>query len=432
MGNKATAFNPEVFKKSAEEKSNARLKMWLEICAHCGLCSDACHFFSSNDKKAEMIPAYKAKKVLETIKRKNKFGEDKLDEFYETIYGECTMCRRCTMFCPFGIDVASIIAMARSLCVTQGKVPEHLLKAVETHLATGNQMGVTEEEWVDTLQWMEEELQEELPGATIPIDKKGADFLYVVNAREPKFYPMDISQAAMVFYLAGADWTMSRKGWDVTNLAMFMGDFAAASKIAQMVRDAAEELEVKRVVVTECGHALRSLKFESPIWLGRDHKFQVVHSVSLFAEYVREGRLKLDKSVFAEERCTYQDPCNVSRNGGCGQDAREVIKYLCEDFVEMEPHGEYNYCCGGGGGAIPMAGPFRERRLRSGKVKAEQIRATGASICITPCHNCYDQIRDLNKEYELGIKVLSFKEMFEEALIIPEELKAKEEDEDEE
>ena len=175
---------------------------------------------------------------------------------------------------------------------------------------------------------------------------------------------------------------------------------------------------------------MRALQFEAPVWLGRDHKFEVVHSVTLFAEYLREGRLRLDKSVFAEERCTYQDPCNVSRNGGCGKDAREIIQYLCEDFVEMEPHGDYNFCCGGGGGAIPMAGAFRERRIKSGKVKADQIRATGASICITPCHNCYDQIRDLNKEYELGIKVLSFKEMFEEALIIPEELKAKEEDEE--
>ena len=122
----------------------------------------------------------------------------------------------------------------------------------------------------------------------------------------------------------------------------------------------------------------------------------------------------------------------MSRNGGCARDAREIVKYLCEDFVEMEPHGEYNFCCGGGGGMIPMAGAFRDRRLRAGKVKADQIRATGAAICITPCHNCYDQIRDLNKHYELGIKVLSFKEMFEQALIIPEELKAKEDEAEEE
>lgn len=427
MAEKAMELNPEVFKKTAEDKNNARLKMWLEICAHCGLCADACHFYLANDQASRMIPAYKAKKIKEAIKKGDRIREADLEELYNIVYGECTMCRRCSMFCPFGIDIASIISMARGLCVSQGRAPEHLARAVESHLEHGNQMAVTEEEWIDTLQWMEEELQEELPGATIPIDKKGANVLYVVNAREPKFYPMDISQAARVFYLAGEDWTMSSRGWDVTNLAMFMGDTRAATQIAQMVRDAGEELGVRRVVITECGHALRSLAFESPVWLGRDHRFEVVHSVSLFAEYLREGRIKLDKSVFARERCTYQDPCNVSRNGGASRAAREVIRYLCEDFVEMEPHGEYNYCCGGGGGFIPMAGPFKERRLRSGKVKAEQIRATGATICITPCHNCYDQLRDLNKEYELGIRVLSFKEMFEEALIVPDELKAKEE-----
>ena len=424
------AFDPKVFEKTSQEKSNARLKMWLEMCAHCGLCSDTCHFYLANDRDPKMVPAYKSKKILEAIKKKEKIDEATVDELYDRVYGECTMCRRCTMYCPFGIDVASIVASARSLCNSQGKVPEHLLKAVTTHLESGNQMAVTQEEWVDTLEWMEEELQEELPGATIPIDKKGANVLYVVNAREPKFYPMDISQAAKVFYLAGEDWTMSSKGWDVTNLAMFMGDIEGATSIAQMVWDAAEELGVRRVVVTECGHALRSLQFESPIWLGRDQKFEVVHSVLLFSEYLREGRIKLDKSVFASERCTYQDPCNVSRNGGLARAGREVVKYLTDDFVEMEPHGEYNFCCGGGGGFIPMAGPFRERRLKAGKVKAEQIRATGATICITPCHNCYDQLRDLNKEYDLGIRVLSFKEMFEEALIIPEELKARENDEE--
>ena len=424
------AFDPKVFAKTAKEKSNARLKMWMEMCAHCGLCSDTCHFYLANDRDPKMVPAYKSKKILEAIKKKEKIDEATVDELYDRVYGECTMCRRCTMYCPFGIDVASIVASARSLCNSQGKVPKHLLKAVTTHLESGNQMGVTREELIDTLEWMEEELQEELPGATIPIDKKGANVLYVLNAREPKFYPMDISQAAMVFYLAGEDWTMSSKGWDVTNLAMFMGDIEGASTISQMVRDAAEELGVRRVVVTECGHALRSLQFESPIWLGRDHKFEVVHSVLLFSEYLREGRIKLDKSVFANERCTYQDPCNVSRNGGLARAGREVVRYLTDDFVEMEPHGEYNFCCGGGGGFIPMAGPFRERRLKAGKVKAEQIRATGATICITPCHNCYDQLRDLNKEYDLGIRVLSFKEMFEKALIIPDELKAKEDDEE--
>jgi heterodisulfide reductase subunit C len=187
----ATAFNPQVLKKAVEDRTNARLKMWLEICAHCGLCADTCHYYLASDRDPKMIPAYKGKKVLEAFKKKDKIDEAWLEDFYWTVYGECTMCRRCTMFCPFGIDIATITATGRGLCVSQGKVPEPLVKTIESYYEYGNQMEVSEEDWIDTLQWMEEELQEELPGATIPIDKKGANLLYTVNAREPKFYPMD-------------------------------------------------------------------------------------------------------------------------------------------------------------------------------------------------------------------------------------------------
>ncbi|MBW1980662.1 MAG: (Fe-S)-binding protein [Deltaproteobacteria bacterium] len=239
------------FSKAVADRMNARLKMWLEICAHCGLCADTCHYYLANDRDPKMIPAYKAKKVLEAIKRKDRVDEAFLDDLYWRVYGECTMCRRCTMYCPFGIDIATITSMGRGLCVSQGKVPENLVKTIENYLEHGNQMAITKEEWIDTLEWMEEELQEELPGATIPIDKKGANLLYTVNAREPKFYPMDISQAAMIFYLAGEDWTVSTKGWDDTNLAMFAGDLKCAAYVSQLVRDAAEELEVRRVAITE-------------------------------------------------------------------------------------------------------------------------------------------------------------------------------------
>jgi Fe-S oxidoreductase len=164
--------------------------------------------------------------------------------------------------------------------------------------------------------------------------------------------------------------------------------------------------------------------------LGREHNFEVVHSVKLFAEYIREGRLTFDRKI--TEPITYQDPCNVSRNAGLAADARFIISHIAEDFREMNPHGNYNYCCSGGGGAIPMGPPFKRRRMEAGKAKADQVKATGAKIVICPCHNCYDQVRDLGKEYDLGIKVMSFKEIFEEIMHIPEELKAKEEEEVEE
>jgi Fe-S oxidoreductase len=153
----------------------------------------------------------------------------------------------------------------------------------------------------------------------------------------------------------------------------------------------------------------------------------VIHSVELFAKYLREGRIKIDPEKRIKEPVTYQDPCNLSRNGNLAGFGREIVSYLADDFREMQPNREHNHCCGGGGGFIPMGSPFKKRRMESGKVKAEQIRATGAKIAIVPCHNCFDQIRDLSKEYELGVTVKSFKELITETMIIPEEFQPKEE-----
>ena len=58
---------------------------------------------------------------------------------------------------------------------------------------------------------------------------------------------------------------------------------------------------------------------------------------------------------------------------------------------------------------MPMGGEMRKYRLRCGKIKAEQIRETGAKVIFVPCHNCIDQIRDLSKEYDLGIKAFAFR-----------------------
>jgi Fe-S oxidoreductase len=187
--------------------------------------------------------------------------------------------------------------------------------------------------------------------------------------------------------------------------------------------DKALELGCQKILITECGHAYRSAAFEGPYFAGyQDGKppVEIVHSVRIFYEYLRDGRIKIDPNKIIQEPVTYQDPCNVSRNGGLWEEGRKIIEYLAKDFRDMTPNRDHNHCCGGGGGYIPMGPEFKKRRMVSGKVKAEQIRATGAKIVITPCHNCFDQVKDLNKEYELGVKVLSFKELICETMIIPE------------
>jgi Fe-S oxidoreductase len=240
------------------------------------------------------------------------------------------------------------------------------------------------------------------------------------------YNPKDIGMAARIFTVAGESWTMPRKGWDCTNLAMFAGDRALAGDIVKWMYGSALELKAGNILITECGHAFRSAKFEGPYFAGcagGKPPVPVVHSVALFAEYLRDGRITIDPERMITEPVTYQDPCNISRNGGLWREAREIISRTCKDFRDMSPSEDHNHCCGGGGGYMPMGQEYKEKRMQSGKVKAGQIRATGAKIVIAPCHNCFDQIRDLNAAYTLEIRLTTFKEILYDAMIIPDAFK---------
>ncbi|HUT70122.1 MAG TPA: (Fe-S)-binding protein [Desulfatiglandales bacterium] len=411
----------------------ALMRTWLGICSRCGLCAEGCLFYLAHDKDPRMSPAYKVRKTLgEMYRRKGRVDREFLEQCKEILWGECTTCKRCSLYCPFGIDVATMISKARSVCCSQGVIPEGLAHTLENYRETGNQMGMTAQELQETCEWMAEEGAEEIRWLEIPIDKKGAKYMYTVNPREPKYYPLDLAMAAQIFTVAKESWTIPSTGWDCTNLAMFSGDEELAGQLVKNMYDKALELEVEKILVTECGHAYRSAAFEGPYLAGyRDGKppVEVVHSVRLFYEYLRDGRIEIEKKL--EEPVTYQDPCNVSRNGGLWEEARKIMAYIAEDFREMSPNREHNHCCGGGGGFIPMGPEYKKRRMTSGKVKADQIKATGAKIVITPCHNCYDQIKDLNEEYDLGVKVLSLKEVICEQMVIPEEFKPEPDEEDE-
>lgn len=153
----------------------------------------------------------------------------------------------------------------------------------------------------------------------------------------------------------------------------------------------------------------------------------MIHSVELFHDYIRDGRIKLKERI--KEPTTVQDPCNVIRNGGLAEKNRRLAEMLSEDFRSLKYQGNYNYCCAGGGGAMPMGGEMKKYRLQAGKIKADQIKETGAKVILVPCHNCIDQIRDLIKEYKLDMKAMHFKEAITEHMAIPEEMVPKEEEE---
>ncbi len=414
-----------------------QLEASLHACAHCGLCNDTCHYsVSLNDPK--MVPTYKSDRLRNIWKRRydwlgqllpwfvgaQPLDEQTLSELEDMAYGACTMCGRCVLNCPFGVDTRLIIRTARAMLTAMGRTPAGLKETLAVHLQTKNNMGVTDTDFRETIEWLDEQLRSEL-GATepvIPLDKQGAQVLYLVNPREVKYYPLTLMAAAKIMHVAGQDWTMSTEYWDVTNYALFAGDRDAARQISQWVLDAATHLGAKEVWMSECGHGYRSLRWEGENWLGKRFPFRVRGFVEPLAEYIRNGRVRLDPSKNAKP-VTYHDPCNQARNGGLIEEPRYVLSKSVIEFREMMPNRELNYCCGGGGGMLSMT-KYAQRRIKAAQVKADQIKATQAKVVATSCHNCLDQLAEVCKHYKTGTVVKNLCEIVADAIIVPSKVEA--------
>jgi Fe-S oxidoreductase len=279
-------------------------------------------------------------------------------------------------------------------------------------------MGIPRDEWLDTVEWLEEELQTETgdPKASIPIDKPDTECIYTVNPREPKFFPLSLLATAKIFYAAGESWTLSSDHYDVTNYALFNGDDEAGAVISGRLLETAKKLRARSLILGECGHGFISNRWEAPEWMATRYGMEVKSVLQLITEYIKQGRIKLDPSKHPDP-VTLHDPCNLVRLGGIVEDQRFILRSAVSNFVEMYPNREKNFCCGGGGGQLSMT-RFAERRLKAGQVKAEQIRKTGAKTVVAPCHNCIDQLSELNREYKLGIEVKSVSEIVADALVI--------------
>jgi Fe-S oxidoreductase len=300
-----------------------------------------------------------------------------------------------------------------------GCVPASLQSTVDAAVNTGNNMAIPEEDLVDTLKWLEDDLRFETGDdlAEIPLNQPGKRVLYTLNPREPKFFPLSIVAMAKVFHAAGESWTLSTHMYDVTNYGYFSGNKEEATLIARRLRDEMTALGSECCVLAECGHGTRAFRWEAPNYLGEAFPFEVMTSVELMAGYIREGRIKVDPSRI-KGKVTLHDPCNLVRNGGVIEEQRYILRNCVSDFVEMNPHGADNLCCGGGGGQLAM-GEYNERRMKTTGLKADQIKRTGASIVCTPCHNCVDQLTQTNASYKLGVKIMTLAEIVADALVIP-------------
>ncbi len=431
---KIIQLKPEDLKKALQVfrgKLNQEYAAYLNSCVHCGLCADSCHYYLTHED-VQSLPAYKLNLVQGIFKKyfssvgKNipgwtgakEFNQAMVREWVDSLFGRCTLCGRCSLNCSLGINIHLLIRTARSALASMGIVPFGLQSTVDTALEKGNNMGIAKEDWIETVEWLEQELQEEVSDkqAVLPMDKKGARLFYTVNPREPMYFPLSILAVGKIFYAAGESWTFSGDNYDVTNYGYYSGDDEAAATLSDRLVQYMKKLGCKTLVLAECGHGLNANRWEAPEWLSKKYGFEVKSILEIVADYIRQDRIKLDPSPNPNP-VTLHDPCNLVRLGGIVEEQRYILKHAVSHFIEMSPNREKNFCCGGGGGQLAMT-RFSQRRLKAGQIKADQIRKTAAKIVAAPCHNCIDQLMELNKHYKLGVKVKTICEIAADALII--------------
>jgi len=414
----------QVINKVLQGETGARLKTYVQTCVHCGLCSEACHYYLSHDKDPAYSPVGKVKQTMwEIIKRKGRVDIDFIRDMVRISQTECNLCKRCAMYCPFGIDIAYIMTVVRRMNHLLGVTPRYIQDTAHSHSVTMNQMWVKPDEWPDTLQWQEEEAQAEIPTLRIPLEKEGADIMYSVIGPEPKFQAQLIYQAAVIMDVAGVNWTMpASSGWDNSDMAMFTGDNELMGRLKRHHFETATRLKVKKIVMGECGHAFRSVYDVGNRWLGwKNSPVPIVHAIEFYYDLLKSGKIKIKKKF--ETPVTLHDPCNVVRGGGLHEKARYVVREICEELIEMHPNREHNYCCIAGGGVINCGPPYKMTRMEGNKVKAEQLfeaKTKGAKVLIAPCHNCHSGLEDIIHHFGVGQEIKFIGDIIYEVMEKPE------------
>ena len=395
----------QVLDRTLKGNLSRKIQAMLSSCVNCGQCAESCHYYCSTGD-SDVIPVNKSEKlarVLQThfhpvksrlpfLKPKGRPDEQMMAALYKAAYEDCTLCGKCALTCPMGINTGEILSLARALLCSIGQLPSGLVHPVETAFKVGNYLGLT-------------------------TDKQNAEVLYIPHPLEARDLPFLLMYALKILHAAGENYTVSSYDFDTVNYAYYQGSKDNMMRIAQRVLDAREKLQAKSIGLAPCGHGYRVLRWEVEKYMGKRLPFPPVRSiVELIEDYIRQGRIRVEKDKF-EGPITYHDPCNIARRGGIIDPPRNVINALTSDFVEMQPNRARNFCCGGGGG-LASSGDYGKLRVTAGKKKADQIRQTGAKIVATNCFNCMTQIRDLSKAYDLGIEVKSIVELVSESLIM--------------
>lgn len=362
-------------------EKNRAFQVYLDTCVKCGACTDKCHYFLGTGDPKNMPVARQdllrsvyrryftfAGKYFPKLVGARDLTEDVLNEWY-SYYHQCSECRRCSVFCPYGIDTAEITMAARDIMDHIGIGMKYSNEIIGKVHDIGNNLGLNPKALRATLEDLEEDLEDETGiSVRIPLDEKGADILLVTPSADFFAEPHidGLLGYAKVFHEAGVSWTVSSYASEAANFGLFIGSYEQMREISLRIRKAAQDLGVKRIVFGECGHAWRvGYSFLNTLagpFDFLDQNYPIPQHIMEFTwGEIQKGTLNIDKSRNDHIRLTYHDSCNVARASRMGDEPggqfeipRNVIKAVCNHYFEMdrETTKESTLCCGGGGGLL--------------------------------------------------------------------------------
>lgn len=417
--------------------SNYRFALdhFIRLSAKCSRCATHCQVYEATGDDHD-IPCHRSELLLSVYRRHftlagslrgrllgtGHLTDEKIQEMAEAFYN-CTACRRCTMECPVGIDHALITHLGRYILSEIGIAPRALVVSTREQLEgkTGNTSAVPVPALLDTLEFLTEDmLEEKAVRIGFPIDIEAAEFAFFPAVSDFLMEAETLMGIAAVFSATGDSWTIGTGYFDGINYGLFYSD-RILERVIRKLDSEARRLKARTILIGECGHASRSAKYFVPVHCGGKDALPVVNIMEYTWQAWKEGRLKLRANAITE-RVTYHDPCNIARQAWILDQPRDLLKTICTDFVEMTPNRENNICCGGGGGTVSIDEIRPYRTSIGGKVKAEQLRATGAKYIVAPCANCKKQLRELVEDQEIDAEIVGLHDLLYKAIEFPPDL----------
>jgi Fe-S oxidoreductase len=319
------------------------------------------------------------------------------------------MCGRCSMVCPVGINIASLIQKVKHGLAAADYSPEDLVGATQRAVDTGSPMGVK----LPALQAQIRHIEEDT-GLTIPMDVEGADYMAVLSSMEIMNFPEYIDALARIFKQANVSWTLCSEAFEATNSGLQIGSKKVAAQLVERIVAGAEKLKVKNVISPECGHAFSAIRWEGPNFIGRQYSFKVIHILELLDELHRAGRFKT--KLGNSDRITFHDPCQIVRKGGVEAQPGYLIQSVASNYVEMTDHGKMNWCCGGGGGVSTIE-RAADLRLKVFNKKKSQLDELKVDTLVSACANCRLVMEEGLEENEMDIPIIGLTELLAENLV---------------